>query len=556
MAFWDWLVKRFHPTGPRRVDPATVVQPERIEGQTDPSDENTAAPKMSDESDQPSPGVRVHNPSPGLHKKSEHPVPLRTPSPVVEPDVSIVNPLSTPSLPKTTNMKAPAATRMPTKADQRSVHHVNIGLDFGTAATKVVVRIEAPGGTVRFIAVGPAEKDATLLYPSIAAFENGAMLFGHRAEAATNADKARSFKMNLPVEAGIGREVARGRPGFASVEISAENLCILYIAWVLKDVLDQLRRHIAHSDLKVTVNGAAPMDQMHGDLRLKDLFHRVFFWGLKLAPQACQPWPLSVAHEALNEVKRVPVPVEAESPVSVLPETHAAMTSYLSHPGRESGLYATVDVGAGSTDIAFFWFHQQADQPEMCYYGTLSRYVGLDDVDERIATRTRLLVQDARNRRVKGLGLHTSNDYSVFAHEEISRIYQAYGAGFRRAYQNNLGQREWVNDDGLARYTLCLIGGGSVFEPLEQRMRLPLEILPMRRVRVIKLGVDPNLTVLRHGGDEASIAYFAGQEQPLFLLAYGLAHQSIEIPAYEPNAEFHRPTPVHQHRNHEEIYAV
>jgi hypothetical protein len=449
--------------------------------------------------------------------------------------------------------------RMGSRATAQPARRVNIGLDFGTSTTKVVVRIDEADAKSRFLIVGPSASTGTVLFTSSIAVTGSDLVFGAAAEASTSLTKARSFKMNLPAEAGSRHHAWRGRLQLGETGLSAEDVSTLYLAWVLREVLGQVREALSGLDLKITINAAAPLDQMQEEKTLKDLFHSIIFRALKITHLATHRWPIDEARRALAEARSMRVPQDDESPVTVFPETHAAMTSYMLLPGRQRGNYATVDVGAGSTDVAFFWFHApdgtyaEAGPPELCYYGASSEFVGMDDVDRAVANTSGLSQEMARTSREAGRVDLQANSTPI--EPVLEKVYRCYRTGFGRSYERCPGEREWQDRDGRARYTLCLVGGGCLCEELVTRLRRALPHFNMTSVDVEVLRVPDELPVLQPNNRSRSIRQVAPGEQSLLLLAHGLANRAVDIPVYETGHSFGHVVEIADRPSHEEIYA-
>ena len=74
------------------------------------------------------------------------------------------------------------------------------------------------------------------------------------------------------------------------------------------------------------------------------------------------------------------VPTEEDRHSFVIPESMAALHAYLASPLAEDGLYALIDVGAGSTDISFLRFTRSL--PTQCAFSAArSETGGADNVD-------------------------------------------------------------------------------------------------------------------------------------------------------------------------------
>ena len=447
----------------------------------------------------------------------------------------------------------PYVLEPPPVAGHEQIRNVNLGLDFGTSTTKVIARIDGAGIAQGVFAIlPPLSGGNTVLFPSTVAIEDDTIAFGQAAEDSRSPIKARSFKMNLPLEAGIDHATWRHRFALGSSGLSAEDVSSLYLGWVLSEAKQRLYQHLGKCDLRLLVNCAAPLDQMQADQGLVTLFHRIVFHAMQLADHALPRWPLDDARSHLATVRRTPVPVATESPVTVLPETHAAMTAHMLRPGARNGLFASVDVGAGTTDVAFFWFHNTGDEPEACYYGARSDYVGLDDVDHACAQKHGISTSEARDERQGG----RMDLEAVPLEGELSKIYGVYRQAFGRAFDHCRGDRQWVDQrTKSAKYTLCVVGGGACEAKVRDRISRALPLLGMQFVDVAKPAIPEDVPVVVGPGQKMQLIQIAPQEAPLLVLAYGLAHRAVDIPLHNPNDTFAVAIRHMDRPTHEEIYA-
>jgi len=451
-----------------------------------------------------------------------------------------------------------SVTSPPVAPDTSREQKVYIGLDFGTSTTKVVAQVWRDTARQQsFLILPPVDASESCLFPSTIALDYDALVFGYEAESSNSQAKARSFKMNLPAECGIAGMHLQPAFVLGDSGLSAEDASTLFLAWVLHEAIDRLRTVCQGATLRVTINAAAPLDQLQADPQLKNLFHRIMFRALALCREAMNPWPLAIAREKLIQVRSLRVPGEDESPVMIFPETHAAMTAYILQPGRRPGLYATVDIGAGTTDVAFFWFHASDGLPEACYYGANSGFVGMDDVDHLIAQESKLDLSGVRQLHAQRHWQEINVNVQPDVEAVLDRIYAEYRRAFNRAYGRCPGEYDWVNvNDRRAKYTLCLIGGGASFGPLKHALVKALPYMLMRAGEIELPTVPSSLRVVTDGNNLRPISDFGAHERSLFLLAYGLAHRAIDIPLYDENHRFTRVRRVAEHPGHEEIYAM
>ncbi len=450
-----------------------------------------------------------------------------------------------------------------------SARRVILGLDFGTSTTKLVAQIEADDPSAsRFLVLEPPCANGSVLCPSTVALHRGELLFGRRAELAASRETIRSFKMLLPDLAGSsdGIEPERRTSGscLGESDLTAAEVSTLYLAHVIAHAEAALARHLGGSSFRLLVNAAAPLNQMQADPRLKGLFEQTFYRALTLAPHARDPWPLANAREMLQQVAGTPVPAAGESPVVVFPETHAAMTAYLLDPTRSKGKYATVDVGAGTTDVAFFWFHRTEGLPEACYYGANSEFVGLDGVDAAVC---RKLGPGQGSPRARREALSAGQLKACREHYEpvLNEIFECYRKAFGRAYASCPREGEWTepraqtkkpaDDPGLrkAKYTMCAVGGGSRFGPTAERLSASPWHPYIEAVPTEVPHVPYDYAVI--GGDGRSSQTSASGDEALLLLAFGLAHRAIDIPMWQDDSSFRPTVTFATQPDHETIYA-
>src|SRR5690349_12431068 len=87
----------------------------------------------------------------------------------------------------------------------------------------------------------------------------------------------------------------------------------------------------------------------------------------------------------------------------------------------------------------------------------------------------------------------------------LDSIYKCYRMGFGRSYDRCRGELMWRNNNGHARYTLCLVGGGCLCNELVARLSRALPLLNMASIDVEILRVPDSLTVLLPSGEEKAI---------------------------------------------------
>lgn len=448
---------------------------------------------------------------------------------------------------------APAqpASQAPRQPLSTPIRRATIGLDFGTSSTKCCFREERERKPYTLVAHDtPPEQTNRLLFPTSATVVNGRLLFGHKAEAAGTGQTIRSFKTCLLCQARAERphfakrapfakctQCRAARPGWfrlGDYETSAEDLATLYLAVVLREGKARLLNVLDTEPAKVriNVNSAAPLDQMSEFGELEEYFQRAVFYAWQLADQGQNEWLLNDALAALEVAHRIPLPPVAESPTRVFPETHAAMTAYLLHPQSESGLYGLVDVGAGTTDVAFFWLQKNESETKAWYYAAGSKRVGMDDIDTALSSI--LTCRDGNLRAAR----ETLSDRVVDTHRHLinpisRRMYQHQADILHRAME--VDQRDWAwRSKGTAHYRLFLVGGGASFLPVRELISKCPPVAASWDDQPSLLSLPSSTRIALPGGEILSLQQAReARTGSLLLLAYGLANPRPDIPKYD-----------------------
>ena len=424
---------------------------------------------------------------------------------------------------------------------------VTIGLDFGTSTSKCCLREASDRKPFVFVGfAGPEGKGSSPLFDTAVASQDQMLLFGP--DAVTAPSVVRSFKMCLPCQArrdaGTPQtgtcprcsSVAPGTFQLSGETISAEDLCTLHLSVMLSEVLPRVPAVLGvdASQLRIYVNAAAPLDQLKQFGSVGPYFERAVFYALRIAETGVpkRRWLISEALDSLRSARRHPLPAESESCTALFPETHAAMTGYLLLPESERGLYGLLDVGAGTTDVSFFWLQKDQNGTRACYYSTGTTPKGMDDVDRALAPILKVPADGLRAKRELMGAEWVTHNRAMF--DDVSRaISTHYGSVYHAARNVDQRDRAWICR-GVAQFRLFLVGGGAGCEPLVERctktppqgsswQQCPARLLVPANVNVV--APDSSVKSLRAAGYEDA--------RPLLLLAYGLAHPRPDVPKYE-----------------------
>jgi hypothetical protein len=254
----------------------------------------------------------------------------------------------------------------------RTVVRVQVGLDFGTATTKVMYQrlgVAEPKITPVHFAHGLREYPSFCL-PSLATFDRSGNLFLGDLAAKRLVGQAWSsglsrFKMLI-----AGRQDEqyldrachdRFREHVHQVlgdeaRCPPEALAATYLAYAMRVVRWHLARELGTSDLEIWFNICVPVDQREKNA-VMSAFERVFAIAELLdrngdGEATARAW-LDRATEEWSAGFQ-PAAHNSDTCVFVVPEALAGASAYISSLQRESGLHALVDIGAGTTDVSIF----------------------------------------------------------------------------------------------------------------------------------------------------------------------------------------------------------
>lgn len=439
------------------------------------------------------------------------------------------------------------------------IRRVHLGVDFGTSQSKLVFRDYARRGGAMHgeyaVVVRPpdeAAERADFRIPSSVSYADGVLHFGSHAEAraATKGVSIyRSLKMLVALPEhfhGLRMPLPEG--------LSVEDLATLYIVHLIHLGQSAVRRYLAKEKGRVslTMTLGVPMSELDNP-HLKNVFLRLACTAVQMYRTGGSDWSkglrLADARNLVAAARKTLPPLEQLEPADwVRAEAPAALIWAFRSPRVSAGLYAVVDVGAGTTSSSWFRikdanYEGRWVKSQMAFYGAACRPPGADAVEELIA-RTIDVANPADLRgRVNEVIEKLGRDAFVGLDEIVHRIFRTYQAAFGESYKKYRQQSYWQDAK------LFLIGGGTLIDPIRERFRQPAWNLLRGAPPLVDAGHPADL----HEEDGRPYA-----DDPRFLLvAYGLSHFGLDVPEIaSPNEipEF-KPAPLPERAiHHEEIY--
>jgi hypothetical protein len=400
---------------------------------------------------------------------------------------------------------------------------MHLGVDYGTSWSKLVLR-DYDRDTARIVAPAEAlqlDRGFESKFPSLVTYQKGTLWFGWEAERRRAKRGAISYgsvkvRMALP-------EAFRGEPVAFPEGLTATDLATLTVLFLVQVGEAAATRHASKlgREPRMSFTIGAPMSQ----LDQKGL-QRTFVQMARLANALRQAAPPLVkglhprrARSLLDEAKREVEASESKDPrVWVRSEVESALIWPFRSPTVAAGLYAAIDVGAGTTDASFFRITPELGSGRegkrgLAIFGAASAPPGMDEVDAVLADpgEDPLAVRMSENERLGARPALLSRCEPVF-----ERIFKVYHQAWGRAYEKDRRQSAWFP------YRLFLIGGGARVARLREHLARRPWVHLAGDPRPLEITIPPDLAEQDAPLDAAS----AGS----FLVAYGLSFYKADVP--------------------------
>lgn len=438
------------------------------------------------------------------------------------------------------------ADRLFTDRPEKPAAHVWIGLDFGTATTECVIRIERSGDPDQIAALafgGESRADAKVVLPSAMEIDGDTLLPAHMLSGrGVIIEMFKSLLISDIRTSGDGVELRRADGPYCR--------SLRHLASVLAFARQSIASWMGSQKLEFHLNVGAPVGadrENHIDAQIRNVFHEIAYRAFELSSK----WPMKppTTQQSLElsaTAMAIPVPSLADSYVTVVPEALAAVTSFLSLPSREAAAYATIDVGGGSTDLSFFWFqtgaHDELNERKAWYYSVRSESIGtnlLIDGLGPIPEDSRGIPAHERLRTLSDPRGHIQDENLKAFRDGLDRSYQL---AFREAFEVHPALKFWVtgNHRSEAKWTLLLLGGGCGLKFVQDALRsTPPKNSNARHHSTCEfLSATERLRVLLPSGRALLNAATGGRDVllrcgHLLTVAHGLAFRAPDIPKYE-----------------------
>ena len=288
------------------------------------------------------------------------------------------------------------------KRPARGERLVNVGIDFGTCSTKVFMR-DISARQAYACAFGNAlEEFGPFCWPSTVRIDEGRLFFGIPAEQMKTGRAIRSFKLCIACERRFfdsqdcpARQCNHSNYQTGRFDLGddgtrrtfqAWELACLYLANLMNTVTQECAGEMPFDEnCRWTYNMVAPLDMVEVS-GVGEAFEKVLYFAHQIQDKVRQGIGVEDAKDLLNKVSgsTTEIPGREVRQTFVIPETHAAMVGYIISGKAEPGLYAAIDVGAGSTDVAIFRYCSESAERDVAYYSARTVLLGGNAIDRAI----------------------------------------------------------------------------------------------------------------------------------------------------------------------------
>jgi hypothetical protein len=341
--------------------------------------------------------------------------------------------------------------------------------------------------------------------------------------------------------------VGNGRPGYRILPdgntVSPEELATWYLANVIAQINERVREHHG-SDVDLSYNTAAPMDVFQA-LDGRAFYEHALFLAEKLAQtgdvkQGVELQRLRYLYNWLS-TDNPALPEESDRRTFVVAETRAGMFTFSDPRTAETGRYALIDIGAGTTDMSIFLYDRESAQ--VSFYSASVCVAGGDRVDQFVLALAQQGLPKDRSPaewldRIR-IAKH-SDEHGEDARREIgdhinTNLFDRAAASVGTELFDHYTKRVWSiaydKDRGPDRWKglrMFLIGGGSNIRGLEAGLTASPWKGQVPSPEIVALHLPDRIGCNGGDLDDAGIAHY----QHLLMVAHGLSRPFRELSDY------------------------
>ncbi len=407
------------------------------------------------------------------------------------------------------NLREQSADRQEARSPTPRRSFIDIGLDFGTHSTKVVVRRRGENAAFVVAADEPTTGFPWYVTPSLVHVADGKVSFGSVCRTQNVGHVGSSLKVRL-------RPLAKTRT-YAVGEPTAELLVTCYLTWVLGRVRAWIIQRFGDGHA-ITLNLGAPMIHYAEDedpenrpndyLRILQAAWESTFGDARITIDQGASLDELTHHFGHFLGDDFEIPDRSIRTFDVMPETIAPIISLARDPRMGPGMHMIFDMGASTTEVSINRIGERTamqtvqDQKIVCYFDE-SEVLGGNDFE--IADQCSPAERSSELMRLLGV---TKKHYET-----------VWQKGYEKDNQSPAARPKWLS------LRVLLVGGGARREEVENLVRTqhPIWIADVQ-------GDKPSYRVEWYGpanieGErDSSRVQFSSAEASLLAVADGLAY--------------------------------
>lgn len=283
---------------------------------------------------------------------------------------------------------------------RKETTHIQVGLDFGTSATKIIYA-QVGGRLFRPVLFSHGLPN----YPSFAL--PSVMAFDPRSHLLVGIDAARHL-LDKPWQDGFQRlkmivagkydptfkepqteqafyrylETEKKDPGI----FTPERLTAIFLAFALRQARDAMIKapEYHNYDLDIAFNICMPIDHLENNL-VKTAFEKIFAWAEAIEVRWSQDDKTPDLFELSGLTENSASYGHPESRVFAIPEAIAETASYRFSLEQTTGLHAVIDFGAGTTDVSIFNLRDEFQELRPYWYSARNIPWGMANIERLLA---------------------------------------------------------------------------------------------------------------------------------------------------------------------------
>ena len=339
-------------------------------------------------------------------------------------------------------------TNMPKKPARRSLA-ANLGIDFGTCFSKVCFSVGKDSNFVKF----PVDeyKESVLFYD----YESK-ILFYSRPDKNDNIGVIRYFKYSvffddLPKSSFLNA---------LDYDIKPEVLCcIFFLACLIRESREYVDKHFSKTIVDVKVEDitlGVPIDNYEDNNR--NIYDKILHLACKLSNTLSSNFiSVNTLYEFFNENKNIEIPKFGGSRINTLPELYAESLVLLKNENTPNGVYAIVDIGGGTVDMAIIF---KGSENNHYMISKIIKPLGIETVANHI-TATGIHMEKVKRNLMK----NKFPDLSFINMEKRDEIHEKLRGAFASIVidaKNNYREAIKETSNGFINVLLC--GGGAFYK--------------------------------------------------------------------------------------------